>query len=232
MTIIKRNRSIIPACDVLWEEYEKLVSQTADIEGIGAYKVGFELGLTYGLPKVVELTRKYTDLPVIYDHQKSGSDIPSTGKNFAKTLKNAGIDIVIHFSHSGPETQKSWIEASREEGLEVIIGGLMTHSKFLVSDGGWIADQAIKEMYKQAAKLGVTGFVVPGNKPDFIRKIREWILEEGVDPVFYAPGFIAQGGSISESGKAAGEKWHAIVGRGIYQAADMRKAAQEYVGQL
>ena len=43
---------------------------------------------------------------------------------------------------------------------------------------------------------------------------------------------ISQGGEITEGGVAAGNKWHAIIGRGIYEADDMRKAAELFVSQL
>jgi len=94
----------------------------------------------------------------------------------------------------------------------------MTHPKYVRSEGGYIADEAIMEMYLNAANLGVSDFVVPGNKPDDIRRIRETLEQRGVSPTFYAPGFVAQGGSISDAAKVAGDSWHAIVGRGIYKA--------------
>ena len=49
---------------------------------------------------------------------------------------------------------------------------------------------------------------------------------------FYAPGFVAQGGVITETGKAAGKKWHAIVGRGVYAAKNIHIAAKEMISQL
>ena len=230
--IIQRERSIIPACDVPLDLYERIVRDTADVDGVGAYKVGFELGLGYGLPRVVELTRKYNGKPIIYDHQKAGTDIPDTGKNFARTMKNAGVDAVIFFPQSGPETEKAWIEAAFEQDLGVIIGGLMTHPRYVRSEGGYLADEATMEMYLNAAELGVSDFVVPGNRPDDIRRIRETLEQRGVSPTFYAPGFVAQGGSISDATKVAGNSWHAIVGRGIYKAQDIRKAALEHTSQL
>jgi len=54
----------------------------------------------------------------------------------------------------------------------------------------------------------------------------------GIKPIFYSPGLIAQGGNITESAKAAGEKWHAIVGRALYDAKDINKAAKELVRNL
>lgn len=230
--IIEREKSVIIACDVSLELYEKIVKETKDIEGIGGYKIGFMLGLNYGLPKIVELTRKHTEKPIIYDHQKAGTDIPEMGKEFAMVCKRAGIDAVILFPQAGPETERVWIEAAKEENLGVIVGGSMTHPKYKRSEGGYIADEAVLEIYLLAAELGVNDFVVPGNKPEEIKRIKKLLEERGVKPIFYAPGFIAQGGEISEAAKVAGNNWHAIVGRGIYRAEDIKKSALEYTSKL
>lgn len=231
--IIKQERSVIPACDVsTLEEFETLVKDTAPVKGIGGYKVGFELGLGYGLGKVVKTARKYTSKPIIYDHQKAGTDIPDTGKNFAEVCKKAGVDTVIFFPQSGPETERAWLYHALDKGLKVIVGGRMTHSAYTVSEGGFITDEGALEMYRIAARTGINNFVVPGNKPEIIEQIRGVVEAEGVNPIFYAPGFIAQGGNISEAAKVAGDRFHGIVGRGIYQAADKKAAAIEHASQL
>lgn len=231
--IIGKDRSVIPACDVeTLEQFENLVQQTEGIEGIGAYKIGFELGLGYGLPKVVETARKFTDKPLIYDHQKAGTDVPDTGKNFAKVMKKAGVDAVIFFPQAGPETERAWIYHALDQGLKVIVGGRMTHPAYTVSEGGFITDEGAMDMYRIAARAGINEYVVPGNKPETIKQIREVVEGEGATPVFYALGFIAQGGVISEGAKAAGNKFHAIVGTGIYKAPNMRKATFELTSQL
>ncbi len=230
--IIEQEKSIIPACNVPLDLYETIVRDTADLKGVGAYYVGFELGLTNGLQRVVELTRKYTSKPIIYDHQKAATDIPDMGKNFARTVKSAGIDAVILFPQSGPTTEKVWIEAAFEQDLGVIVGGLMTHQKYLRSERGYIADEAVMEMYLNAVELGVSDFVVPGNKPLEIKKIREILEQKIVSPIFYLPGFVAQGGSISDLSPVAGNNWHAIIGRGIYQAENIRETVLGYTGML
>lgn len=230
--IIKIDRSIIPACDVPLGLYERIVKETADIEGIGGYKVGFFLGLGHGLPKIVEITRRYTDKSIIYDHQKAGTDIPDTGGSFARVCKKAGINAIILFPQAGPETERAWIKASREEGLGVIVGGLMTHRGYRRSEGGFLADEAIMEIYLNAADLGVQDFVVPGNRPDEIRCIKEVLERRVAASVFYAPGFTAQGGEINEAVKIFGGRWHAIVGRAIYEADDIKKAALYYTRMM
>lgn len=231
--IIEQDRSVIPACDVsTLEAFEGIIKKTTNVQGIGGYKIGFELGLGYGLEKVVEVARKHTKKPIIYDHQKAGTDIPDTGKNFAEVCKKAGIDAVIFFPQAGPETERAWIYHALDQGLKVIVGGRMTHPAYTVSEGGFITDEGALDIYRIAARAGINNFVVPGNKPDVIKQVRDVVEAEGVEPVFYAPGFIAQGGKIEAAAKVAGNRFHGIVGRGIYQAADKRAAAIEHTSQL
>lgn len=231
MSLIERKKSIIPACDVDIEKFEEIVRATKDIDGVGAYKIGFSLGLRQGLPAVVELARKYTDKPIIYDHQKAGTDIPNTGLDYMDIMKEAGVDSVILFPQAGPVTEQAWIQYAQERGIHVIVGGLMTHESYNKADGGFICDHAIMKMYTIAAELGVSDFVVPGNKPDKIKLISDEV-SKFVNPTFYAPGFVAQGGKISDAAEAAGDKWHAIVGRGIYKAEDIEEAAINLTKEL
>ena len=231
--IIKRSRSIIPACDVSLEIYEKVVKETANIKEVGGYKIGFVLGLIYGLPKIVQITKRYTNKPIIYDHQKACTDIPDTGKKFAEVCKSAGIDVVILFPQSGPETEKKWIESCKEEGLEIIVGGLMSHPAYIRREGGFLADDAILEIYMLAADLGVVDFVVPGNRIDDVSLIRKALRKKNVKANFYSPGLVAQGGNIRQmSGFFNGDNWHAIVGRGIYEAKDIKRATCKYARLL
>ena len=230
--IISINKSIIPACDVNLEKYETIVKETKDIEKVGAYKIGFSLALRYGLPKVVSVAKKYTDKPLIYDHQKAGTDIPFTGEEFAKICKESGLDAVILFPFTGPVTEETWITKCQEYGLGVIVGGHMTHEGFLEDEGGFINTNSSHKIYEIAAKNGVTDFVVPGNKPFYINAYKKAIQCHGIQPILYPPGLVNQGGDITQSGKAAGDKWHAIVGRAIYNAKDIQKTVEKLTKQI
>ncbi|MBK03496.1 MAG: hypothetical protein CL920_19060 [Deltaproteobacteria bacterium] len=225
--LIQAKRSVIPACDITLDAYEELVKQTADLPMVSAYKIGFSLGLGAGLPKVVEVTRRYTEKPLIYDHQKAATDIPATGKVFAKTLKDSGVEAVILFPQAGPATQRAWIEAMREYDLSLMVGGHMTHAQYKQSDGGYLTDEGILQIYRLAAEMNVQDYVVPGNRPDVIAYIRKEIESFGIQPRFYAPGFLSQGGSLEAADEVAGEHWHAIIGRAITQAANPRDAILE-----
>lgn len=231
--IIDLKRSVIPACDVPTDiEFEQLIKATQDIPGIGGYKVGLQLTISYGLKHLVDLTRKYTNLPIIYDHQKAGNDIPEIGTKFALSCRSSGVDAVILFPFAGSLTEQEWIKACQDQGLGVIVGGHMTHRSFIESEGGFVSNNAPRRIYEIAVENGITDFVVPGNKTQYVEEYRKLFEDKSISFTLYAPGFLTQGGEISECGKTAGDNWHAIVGSGIYKAADMRDAAKNFVRQL
>ena len=230
MSLIKLKKSIIPSCDVdSLEKMNKLVRETCSVKGIGAYKIGFELVIPFGMDKIVKTIRKYTKLPIIYDHQKAGTDIPEMGSKFMKACKLA--DAVILFPQAGPETEAAWIKSAQQAKMNVIIGGEMTHRAYLKSAGGFLDDSAPKRMYEIATSMGVVDFVIPGNKPEKAMEYVNLIKTKIKNPVFYSPGLVTQGGSISDlAGKL--DSWHAIIGRAIYEAKNMKKAAKEFTSQL
>ena len=254
--IIQRDRSVVPACDVSLVVFEEAVRTTGDVEGIGGYKIGPALCGRPGYDRVVEVARRHTNKPLIFDAQKWGTDIPDTANPILGPLKESGIDAVILFPMSSPITEYEWIKAAQKLGLGVIVGGEMTHPRFPEGDysntkttdytrifreelgmghdvTGFMRKFASEDMYEIAARMGITDFVVPGNKPDRIRHYKALIERCGViEPAFYSPGLVVQGGKISEGAEAAGKRFHAIVGRGIFKAPDKRAAAIEHCSQL
>ena len=59
MPIIKLKKSVIIACDVgSLEKLGKLVKSTCSVKGIGAYKIGFELVIPFGMKAAVKAIRK------------------------------------------------------------------------------------------------------------------------------------------------------------------------------
>ena len=125
----------------------------------------------------------------------------------------------------------TWIKSAQQAKMNVIIGGEMTHKSFLKNDDGFIDDNAPKRIYEIAASMGVKDFVIPGNKPEKALEYNDIIKNKISNPVFYSPGLITQGGSISDLAKKL-DSWHAIIGRAIYKAEDMGKAAEELSNQI
>lgn len=237
--IIPVDRSVIVAADVpTLDDLSMLVEAIEGVPGIGGIKLGFMLAFQ-DLRVAVDIVRERMGpvFPVIYDHQKAGTDIPETGSGFAKVVKKSGVDAAILFPFAGPETQEAWTKACIDEDLPFITGGIMTHKRFLVSEGGYIADKSVEEIYRNACELSGNHFVVPGTKLSWVMLIRSWLVDElGEDNfVLYSPGLITQGGNISECGHAAGKKWHAIVGSAIYKnptVETVREAAIVTTSQL
>jgi orotidine-5'-phosphate decarboxylase len=221
---------VIPACDVAeLSKFEKIIKNTAKIEGIVGYKIGFELALNYGLKKLVSTAREYTDHPLIYDHQKAGTDIPQMGIKFATVCGEAGIRGVIIFPQAGPKTEEAFIDALFDKNLIPIVGGEMTHPQYLAVDGGYIRDNAPEEMYTHAAKKGVEHFVIPGNKPKVINRYHKLLFSLVSEPKYLMPGIGRQGGDIKSAFEALkGAAAYAIIGSAIYEQKDMVAAAKRF----
>ncbi|HBY18268.1 MAG TPA: hypothetical protein DEH00_03760 [Candidatus Marinimicrobia bacterium] len=213
-----KNIKIIPALDLTdLDKLESLVQAVDDHPLVYGYKLGFSLGLTYGLPRVCKLLRKHTGKPLIYDHQKAATDIPATGQLFAGVMKSSGISEVILFPQAGPDTLKAWIGALKEKDLKVIVGGIMTHPAYLESEGGFIRDTAATDIYKLAFEKNVRDFVVPLTKPSETERIfREAGLDDGC--TFYSPGYGSQGGNPANFPFIRNH--YLIIGRSLLKAED------------
>jgi orotidine-5'-phosphate decarboxylase len=227
--LIEQEKSIIPSLDVDFRKAVEIMTALSDHPAVGAFKVGFSLILRLGLNRIMDAARSLTSKPIIYDHQKAGTDIPATGPIFAQACSEAVVDAVILFPLAGPVTMNAWIEACHAKKLTVIVGGMMTHPEFLKSEGGYIDDEAPKRILSSAWEHRISHFVVPGNKPDFIKEFRSWFRGPAV---LFAPGLISQDGRITEAGKVAGPEWHAIVGRAIYNAKDYRAVVTELAREI
>jgi orotidine-5'-phosphate decarboxylase len=214
---------IIVACDVkTLDQMKILMDFTSGVECVVGYKIGFMLGLLNSLPKTIEVARESTDLPIIYDYQKAGSDIPQMGEEFADVMKQSKVDSAIIFPQAGPKTEEAFIKALQKKGVIPMIGGEMTHEKYLSKDGGFIEDSAPERIYEIAEKLGVEYFIVPGNKPDKIKKYSEVLSS----PKLCFPGIGRQGGDLEAALSACTGSGYAIIGSAIYKSTDPEESAK------
>jgi orotidine-5'-phosphate decarboxylase len=207
---------LVPAldCDTL-EQAVRLVVATASDPFVHGYKIGFSLGLTYGLPAVVQALRAHTAKPVVYDHQKAGTDIPDTAPLFAATLAAAGVTEAILFPQAGPATLRAWVGGLLARGIRPIVGLLMTHPAYLAREGGFLQDDTPARTLAESLEMGVTDFVVPLTKPDAVEAIVRG-MPEGC--TFWSPGYGPQGGDPARFPFLA--RHHLIVGRVLLGAPD------------
>jgi len=229
--LFDRRRGIVPSCDVpTLNELSSLVEETAALKCIVGYKIGMILALRYGLPSVAEVIRRWTDKPIIYDHQKFGGDIPDiVSGDVLAGLAEAGVTAAIIFPHGGIETLRAAVQGCVREDLVPVVGGQMTHAGYVVREGGYIADDAPERMYLDAAHTGaVRYFVVPGTKPEWLGAYSSLVASVVAKPGFLLPGIgKGQGGDIVEAFRIL-EPYdsYAIVGRGIYAESDKPAAVE------
>lgn len=230
---LRSPRGIILAADV--DDLDKLrtlVDEVSGIPEIAAIKIGFSLGLRFGLPSVVKTVRESTALPVIYDHQKAGTDIPQMGRPFAAVCVDAGIDGVIFFPQAGPKTLEGFVSAAIDKNLVPIVGLVMSHAEYLQSEGGYIVDDAPRRMAEKALELGVNAFVLPGTKPEIIRQYARGPLAK-TQTAIMMPGIGSQGGSLRTACEAAApHRPFPIIGSAIYGAKFPQAAAISFVEEL
>lgn len=233
--MFEKKYGIIIACDVdSLDAFRSIVEMSHCQEGVVGYKIGFSLALRFGLKKVTEIARNLSNLSVIYDHQKAGTDIPQMGEPFAKCCSDCGISGVIIFPQAGPETLRAFVKAITGHDMMPIVGGMMTHPSYLQSDGGFITDVAPSVIYREALNLGVTHFVLPGNRPNDVRQYATDVLSRGEGTLsLLMPGIGSQGGQIKDAfDAAAGHRCYAIVGSAIYGASDPLKALLSFTEQV
>lgn len=231
MNLFKSRNGIIVACDISdTADLADLIKAMNDLDFILGYKIGMDLVVPYGINKVTGVIRSYSDLPIIYDHQKFGTDIPDIcGGRILEILKNAGVNGVITFPQAGIETLNAVVKSCKELSLTPIVGGEMTHAGYIVSEGGYIADDAPERIYLDAARMGVEYFVIPGTKLESMKKYHSKLKKIVPEPKFLFPGIgKGQGGDIVAAFSTVQPyESYAIVGRGIYAEKNRREAAEK-----
>lgn len=211
----------------------QLAELGASFKEVVAIKVGFTLALRYGLPLIVKAINEVSTLPVIYDHQKAGTDIPQMGKPFAATCQEAGVQGVIFFPLAGPKTLEGFVSGAIELGLKPIVGLVMTHPMFLVSEGGYLDDAAPEAICKAAVELGVRNYVLPGTKPSIISRFAKGLFAQDAPATIMMPGIGSQGGTLAAAFDAASPHNRiAIVGSAIYGSPDPKAALNSLVKEI
>ena len=220
-------QGIVPALDVdSVDQLKRVVDQTSGVEGVVAYKLGATGALRLGLAGAVEVVRAHSDLPVIYDHQKAGPDIPDMAGKFAALCREADVGAVILFPLAGPDAVRQFAGEAQRRGIVPIVGGDLPVPEYHAGQGGFVVDDALDRILELSLEAGVEHFVVPATATEEIRTRAEWLRSRVRTPKLFMPGIGALGGSIETAFAAApGCSRYAIVGRGIYGAPDPRDAA-------
>jgi orotidine-5'-phosphate decarboxylase len=230
---LRTSHGILIALDMeSLDQMRRVVGQTTAIAGIVGYKVGLTATLRLGLGGAVAHLNSSTDLPLIYDHQKAGPDVPDMAPKFAATCKQAGVDGLILFPIAGPRAVVEFAGSAYAHRLLPIVGGDLPFADYNFSGGGYVIDDALDRIFRKAVEIGVDHFVIPGNTATKVERHARWLTENVERPVLFIPGIGALGGSIATAFAAApGCDLYAVVGRAIYDAADPAEAARKLAGE-
>jgi orotidine-5'-phosphate decarboxylase len=247
MGFFSLNHGVIPACDVnTIDEFTKIVNETNDVKGIVGYKIGKILQTNYVLEDVLWAVDRRTDKPIILDPQKEGNDVEFTEPNFISNYANAGVKAMIMFPFASPRVQATCTKSCRDNKILPIGGFRLTQKGFDETEEvemgdidpklagrkfkGYISKDAEKRALELYAMMGVEHYIGPGNKVDELRKMKEIIKSNGVDPYFLMPGIKRQGGDVSSAFEAVADcaGAYAIIGSGIYKAENMGETAERF----
>jgi len=219
---------IIPALDLeSFDEIRRIVEKTCDVEGVVGYKLGLAGSLRLGLANAVRAIREFTQLPILYDHQKAGLDIPDMAEKFCAICSGAGVDALVLFPLAGPRALEAFVSHTRRHDLCPVVGGDFPMSEYKVNGGGYVAEDAPDRIREKALSLGVHHFIVPGTDPEAVRRASDTLTASVRQPALFLTGIGAMGGNIREAFSAApGCRCYAIVGRAVYASADPKEAAK------
>jgi orotidine-5'-phosphate decarboxylase len=219
---------VVPALDLeSLDDVKRVVEQTTRIAGVVAYKLGLTVTLRLGLQKAIAELRRVTDLPLFYDHQKAGPDVPDMAAKFASTCAEAGADGLILFPLAGPTAVDEFVGNTLKYGMLPIVGGDLPLPSYNASGGGYVVDDALDKIFRRAASTGARHFIIPGNTSAKVWHHASWLPSVAPEPHLFIPGIGALGGSIRDTFAAAPNcRVYAIVGRAIYGAPDPATAAR------
>ncbi|SMF48643.1 orotidine-5'-phosphate decarboxylase [Tistlia consotensis] len=236
MSEVFRGRSgLVPALDMATlEALERVVRATCGVEGVTGYKLGLTAVLRLGLAPAMARLRELTDLPVLYDHQKAGPDMPDMAAKFTAICAEAKVTGLILFPVAGPTAVRQFGGEALKQGLVPVVGGEIPVADYTISGGGYLADDALDRIMADAAAVGVDHFVLPARDPEAIERRCRWMREHLPQPVVFLTGFGPLGGSIAEGFARAGAMSgrHAIVGRLVFAADDPGEAARRLAGEI
>jgi orotidine-5'-phosphate decarboxylase len=187
------------------EEALQICNEVKDY--VDAIKVGYPFVLNTGVDFIPEL--KKFKIPIIADFKVA--DIPEISKRVCELATKSGADYVIVHGFVGEDVIKACSTISR-----IFVVAEMSHpgaKDFMDSKAEKIAKIAKDHAY---------GIVAPATHPEAIKKLRKIVGNLAI----ISPGVKAQGAKVGEAIKAGAD--FEVIGRGIYQAKNPKRAAKEF----
>lgn len=214
--MLKGEMGIVPALDIdSHDQLELVVRETSKRAGVAGYKLGLTSVMRFGLKESMRRLRDLTDLPILYDHQKAGPDMPDMAVKYTAMCKDADVDGLILFPVAGPTAVDGFVGEAVRAGIVPVVGGEIPVPDYGVSGGGYMLDDVLDRILARAVTNNANHFVLPAHDVTKIKRWSKWIAENVQSPVALLTGFGALGGSVETSFAAAAAcpRRFAIVGR-------------------
>jgi orotidine-5'-phosphate decarboxylase len=226
---------VVPALDIdSHEQFELVVKSTTKVDGVVGYKLGLTTVLRFGLDESVRRLRDLTDLPILYDHQKAGPDMPDMAKKFTAMCAQAGVDGLILFPVAGPTAVDGFVGEAVKAGIAPVVGGEIPVPDYCASGGGYMLDDALDRILQRSTAAKADHFVLPAHDMAKVKRWSNWIGANVVNATVFLTGFGSLGGTIEGAFAAASKckRRYAIVGRLITQSTDPGGAARKLFEQM
>ncbi|GAC1552843.1 MAG: hypothetical protein NVS2B5_10800 [Beijerinckiaceae bacterium] len=226
---------VVPALDVeSHDQFEFVVRSTSGVTGVVGYKLGLTTVMRFGLAESMQRLRRLTDLPVLYDHQKAGPDMPDMAKKYTAMCVEARVDGLILFPVAGPTAVDAFVGEAIARGVTPVVGGEIPVADYCVSGGGYVIDDALDRILERAVAAGADSFVLPARDTAKIARWSNWIAANVPNAKVFITGIGSLGGTIEDAFGAAGacKNRFAIVGRLITGAKDPGDAAKKLFAQM
>jgi orotidine-5'-phosphate decarboxylase len=146
------------------------IDATNSIPFVVGYKIGALPVLEAGLKDTLRSIRKISSKPLLYDHQKLGSDLPDIYKGrMLDLIKSYGANGVFLFPLGGKEVLEAIINKCIEIELIPVVCGDLSYKGFFAEEGGYIDIDVQQRIYLDAASYGVSHFMMSCNRVDRIK---------------------------------------------------------------
>lgn len=233
--VLQGKLGIVPALDIDSPEHlELVVRETTKREGVAGYKLGLTSVLTFGLAESVRRLRDLTDLPILYDHQKAGPDMPDMAVKYTAMCEEAGVDGLILFPVAGPTAVDKFVGEAVRAGIIPVVGGEIPVPDYCASGGGYMLDDALDKILVRAVHNKADHFVLPAHDKAKITRWSNWIADNVKNATALVTGFGALGGTVEAafSASSACPRRFAIVGRLITNSKAPGDAAARMFEQM
>ena len=149
---------------------QKIIESTKKLDYVVGYRISSLPVLKNGLDNIKEIIRDRNSKPVIYDHQKFGSDIVDNCTcEMLDAIKSCGFDGIIILPLSGKNALESIVNKCNSIQLLPVVCGDLPYNGYFSGEGGYIEQETQQHIYLKAANLGISHFVMSCNRIERIK---------------------------------------------------------------